>query len=154
MRTKELLKESKSNIDFLRKERKLQKKKFVSDTLVVIEAFNSCKLYQEITFEDLSLFEIGQRVIVNEKVEFEKIYQDKNKITFLTYMIDGGSFGFHNHDCIEICKVIRGNLIEPERNYKTWSVGQEIIYSKNETHKPYATEESIYEVTFLKDFEY
>jgi hypothetical protein len=104
----------------------------------------------EITFDDLKVFKVGERAEVNDGVFFEKTYEDKNKMTFLTYMIDGGTFGIHLHDCWEFCKILKGNLIEKQRGYKRYSEGETVSYSKGEEHTPYATQDSVYEVHFYK----
>lgn len=106
-----------------------------------------------ITFDELLIFEIGKRNEVNDGVFFEKTYQDENKLVFLTYMLEGGGFGVHLHDCVEFCKIIKGNLIERTRGYKKYEQGQLVIYAPNELHRPYATSESLYEVTFYKKIE-
>lgn len=103
-----------------------------------------------ITFDELVLFEIGKRNEVNDGVFFEKTYQDENKLVFLTYMLEGGGFGVHLHDCVEFCKILKGNLIERTRGYKKYEKGQTIVYAPDELHRPYATSESLYEVTFYK----
>ena len=104
-----------------------------------------------ITFKDLMLFDVGARNELSEGVFFEKTYHSEDKMVFTTYMEKGGSFGIHSHECIEICNVLKGNLIERERGYKVYNKGESIIYAKNEDHRPYATEESVYEVIFLRD---
>ena len=104
-----------------------------------------------ITFEDLRLFDIGERIAVNDSLNFEKIYQDENKMIFLTHILDGGSFGLHNHNCYEITKILKGNLIERNYGMKVYNEGEQVIYCPNENHRPYATMDSTYEVTFIKD---
>lgn len=103
-----------------------------------------------IGFSDLLLFEKGSKHYVNEDIYFEKISQSKNSITFLTYATEGGSFGVHYHDCVERCKVVSGSLIEKTRGYKVYKEDEEIIYAPNERHIPYATTDSVWEVTFYK----
>lgn len=104
-----------------------------------------------ITFEDLKLFDIGERVIVNDAVNFEKTYQDNNKMIFLTHVLDGGSFGLHSHNCYEIVNILKGNLIERNYGMKEYVEGEQVIYCPNENHRPYATMDSTYEVTFIKE---
>jgi len=104
-----------------------------------------------ITYEDLLTYEVGERIEVNEAVTFEKIYQDANRMTFLTHMLDGGGFGMHKHNCYEVTKILKGNLFERSKTgLRVYTEGEEIIYGKNELHKPYATMDSTYEVTFLR----
>jgi hypothetical protein len=104
-----------------------------------------------INFDDLSLLEVGIRNEISEGVFFEKTYGDDDKIVLLTYMQKGGSFGVHSHDCVELVKILKGNLIERERGYKNYNKGEMVIYAPNEVHRPYATEDSLYEVFFYKD---
>lgn len=105
-----------------------------------------------ITFGDLKLFKVGERIEVNENVTFEKTFESRNKMIFLTYMLNGGTFGVHNHNCYEICKVLKGSLFEKTRGLtKVYGVGESIIYTPNEKHIPYATDDSTYEVTFYKN---
>ncbi len=104
-----------------------------------------------ITYNELKLFKIGQRNEVNDGVYFEKTYEDSERMTFLTYMMDGGSFGVHKHNCLEACKIIKGALIEKTRNYTAYGEGQTIYYPANELHTPYATVETLLEVTFYKN---
>lgn len=103
-----------------------------------------------ISFKELLMFKIGVRNELNDGVFFEKTYQDENKIIFMTYMLSGGGFGVHSHDCIEICKVQKGNLIERTRGYRVYEEGSTVIYAPQELHRPYSTKESLYEVTFYR----
>lgn len=104
-----------------------------------------------INFSDISLLEVGSRNEVSEGVYFEKTYDDGEKIILLTYMEKGGSFGVHSHDCVELVRILKGNLLERERGYKTYNKGDVIIYASDEIHRPYATEDSLYEVIFYKN---
>ena len=104
-----------------------------------------------INFEDLSLLKIGSRNEVSEGVYFEKSFEDKNKIIVITYMQKGGSFGVHLHDCVEVVNILKGNLVERERGYKVYGKGEMVIYAANEVHRPYATEDALYEVIFYKN---
>ena len=104
-----------------------------------------------ITFEELKAFGIGERININDDVVIEKTFQSENKLVFLTFMLDGGAFGVHNHDCYEVVKVLKGNLFEKTRGLKVYTAGEEVIYAENETHIPYSTENSTYKVTFYKE---
>lgn len=105
----------------------------------------------KISFDDLKLFKVGERVEVNEEITFKKTYQDKNKMEFLTYMLDGGTFGVHSHDCYEFCEILKGAFFEKTRGLtKVYGVGETIIYAPNEEHIPYATKDTTLRVTFLK----
>ena len=104
-----------------------------------------------ITFSDLSLLKVGDRNEVAEGVYFEKTYDDGDKIVCFAYLEKGCSFGIHYHDCVESIKVLKGNLLERERGYKVYSEGEMLIYAVNEAHRPYATEDSLYEVILYRD---
>jgi len=150
MKTKQLILQKQEELEVLRTERRKHKDRFQAAAQGIKLAFDNSLDDQEISFQDLSLFVVGDRVVINEKVEFVKTSQCDNKMVFLTYLKEGGTFGFHKHNCIEICEVVEGILIEPERNYKCFTEGETIIYAKNEIHKPYATRKSIYKVTYVK----
>jgi quercetin dioxygenase-like cupin family protein len=126
------------------------KKKIALDKIHSILSFNNNKLVS-ISFDELKLFKIGERVSVNDEIDFEKTYEDDNKQVFLTYLEKGGAFGIHSHDCYEFCKVLKGNLIEKTRGLKSYGANEISIYAPNEKHTPYATENSVYEVIFLKE---
>ena len=136
--------------DNVNKERKLLFTRLNDKISEVLVGFGDEK-ETTITFDELLLFEIGKRNEVNDGVFFEKTYQDDNKLVFLTYMLEGGGFGVHLHDCVEFCNILKGNLIERTRGYKKYKQGQTIVYAPNELHRPYATSESLYEVTFYKN---
>lgn len=104
-----------------------------------------------VTWEQLRQAKIGERNEVNSKVSFEKVDESDNHQRFLTYMEEGGSFGVQKHDCYEVCKIIKGNLIEPLRGYSIYSEGDQILYAPYEKHKPQSSSQSIYEVIFYKN---
>lgn len=103
-----------------------------------------------ITYEELQTIKVGERISLNENIEFEKFYEDENKMSFYTYMFDGGSWGIHKHNCYERLKVLKGLCIEKQRGLIPISEGEEIIYAPNEVHAPYTRCDSTYEVTFYK----
>jgi len=142
---KELRNKVRQNCEVLNKQKELAIRK-----LEIVLGFGNTENVM-ISFEDLSLFKIGERIEVNNSVTFEKTYQDENKLVFLTFMLEGGSFGIHTHDCFEFCKILKGNLFEKNRGLKVYSEGDIVIYAPNETHTPYATMNSTYEVTFYKN---
>lgn len=117
----------------------------------ILNSFNSDTINEVIKFSDLKLLKVGERIEMNENISFEKTYQDNNKMVFLTYMLEGGYFGFHEHDCFEFCKILKGNLFEKTRGHQSFSTGDIIAYAPFEIHKPYATSDSTYEVTFYKN---
>ena len=104
-----------------------------------------------ISFDELRLFEYGKRNYVNDDIYFEKISETDDSMTFLTYANSGSTFGVHYHDCVERCKIVTGSLIEKTRGYKVYEQGQQIIYAPNERHIPYASVDSVWEVTFYKN---
>lgn len=146
------------NIDILRKQTEQliyeRKKALGSASLVISELERIITGFHEgesmLTFEQLELIPMNEIQRVNESVEFLKTYHDDDKMVFITYMQEGGSFGLHSHDCVERCKIIEGSLIERTRGYKVYHESEEVWYSANEKHKPYAERNSTYEVTFFK----
>lgn len=123
----------------------------IRDTQSIIDSWNG-GLNSIITFDELSTFEIGQRISLNNDIDIEPTFKNENRIVFITYMINGGEFGSHSHDCIERVKIIKGHLMDRKRGYNVYSQGQELFYAATEEHEPYATTDSVYIVTFYKDF--
>lgn len=121
----------------------------IRDTQSILDSFNG-GYNSIITFDELSTFEIGQRISLNENIDIEKTFQNENRVVFITYMKNGGEFGAHSHDCIERVKIVRGHLIDRKRGYNTYSQSQELFYAAGEEHEPYATLDSVYIVTFYK----
>ncbi len=66
---------------------------------------------------------------------------------FITEMREGGTFGLHEHDCVERGVVVEGHLIDNLNNLKVLK-GEKWEYKKNQDHKPYCRVRSIYEVSF------
>jgi len=125
-------------------------KRFLDDKIQeVLSAFSNEERIL-ITFDELKLFELGKRNEGKDGVYFEKTQETENKIVFLTFMIDGSGYGLHAHDCFEITKVIKGILLERTKQ-KSYGEGEMICYAPNEYHRPYAGQESLYEVTFIKN---
>ena len=52
---------------------------------------------------------------------------------------------------LRLVRILKGNLLERERGYKTYNKGDVVIYASEEVHRPYATEDSLYEVIFYKN---
>ena len=108
-----------------------------------------------ISINELRTLDIGEVVKVSEGVEFEKIKESANEMTFITTMIEGGRFELHHHDCIEVCKILSGYMIETQRanikSYRVYNVGDVAVYYKNESHALHATEYTQIEVRFLKE---
>lgn len=123
----------------------------IKDTEELLKSFDvddGCNL---ITFESLKALIKGEVYEVNDSVSFVMKSKSENRLVFITYMLEGGSFGLQEHDCFEFCEIIDGNLFETERGYKVYVEGEVVSYSPNEKHKPYSTTNSIYEVTFIKE---
>ncbi len=108
-----------------------------------------------ISMNDLRSLKVGEVVKISEGVEFEKVSEDKNEMKFITTMIDGGRFELHHHDCIEVCKILNGFMIETQRanvkSYRVYNVGDCAVYYINESHSLHATEFTQIEVRFLKE---
>lgn len=108
-----------------------------------------------ISSEQLKSLAVGERVKLSDGVEFLKIVETQNKMVFHTMMVNGGKFGDHFHDWVEICKVLEGVLIETSRDgtkgTRIHNVGDRAIYDKGEAHSMHVNEYTLLEVTFLKD---
>lgn len=126
-----------------------EKKKQAIKKLDILFGFDSSNNVT-ITFDELKLFKVGERAEINDSITFEKTYEDENKLVFLTFLLEGGAFGVHNHDCFEFCEILKGNLFEKTRGLTVYAEGDMICYAPREKHIPYATKNSTYEVTFIK----
>ena len=108
-----------------------------------------------VSSEQLSTLNIGERVSIENGVEFEKISETKNKMEFFTTMIDGGKFANHFHNWVEVCEVLEGQLIETRKGdrltVKVYSKGDRAIYDKGEVHSMHVKDYTLLKVTFLKD---
>lgn len=109
-----------------------------------------------ISWEQLKTVQVGDTVKMSNDgdVEFIKLSENENEMIFNTMMFDGGKFTKHFHDCVEICKVLSGRMIETEKGdrltTKVYSEGERAIYDKGETHAMYVNEYTLLEVRFLK----
>jgi len=122
----------------------------IKSTEEVISSFNSDYGSSLVSFTELYALEKEEVYHINENIYFILVYKDENKIVLDTYMSEGGTFGLQEHDCFEICEIIKGILIEKERGYKAYGKGEIVTYSPFEKHKPYSSQDSVYKVTFLK----
>lgn len=108
-----------------------------------------------VSSEQLRSLNIGEKVTIDNGVEFEKISETHLKMVFYTTMIDGGKFGNHFHDWIEICEVLEGQLIETRKGdrltTKVYNKGERAIYDKGEKHSMHVKEFTLLKVTFVKD---
>jgi len=116
----------------------------------MLNSFDSDTGETMVSWEQLREAKVGERNEVNSKVSFEKVDESDNHQRFLSYMEEGGSFGVQEHDCYEVCKILKGNLIEPLRGYSIFCEGDQILYAPYEKHKPQSSSQSIYEVIFYK----
>lgn len=143
----------KDEIEELRKERNLIRASnsfTIKTTEDILNTFNLDDGTSLVSFDELKSLNLKEVYDVNESISFVMTSKTDNKLVFTTYMMEGGTFGLQHHDCIEICKVIEGNLFESDRGFKVYTKGDTIIYAAFEKHKPYATVDSVYEVTFYK----
>lgn len=144
----------KDTIDSLRKQRTEQRKAIGVYTYEIEQTLNKFAIDAGDSFIPISEFmhlNVGEPFYVNEKVHFIRQETSLERVIFMTYVKAGGSFGLQSHDVPEICKIIRGHLIEAERGDKVYGEGKEIYYAPYEEHKPYALVDSVYEVTFKLD---
>lgn len=103
-----------------------------------------------LTYEKLKKIPLNTYYRINEYISVIKKSEGQNHITFQAYLKPEGSFSVHAHNCFELVKIVKGNLIETKRRNKIYKEGDIIAYAKMEWHSPKATEESEYEVSFIK----
>lgn len=151
----ELKKLRKDVYDNLERQNRLKKVAYQNfDKVLDNNTYDENPIY--ISWEQLKTVQVGDTVKVSQDgtVEFIKISENEDEMVFNTMMFDGGKFTKHFHDCVEICKVLSGRMIETEKGERTtvkvYNVGQRAIYDKGETHAMYVNEYTLLEVRFLK----
>jgi anti-sigma factor ChrR (cupin superfamily) len=97
---------------------------------------------------DLANLIIGHKYEIQKGVYFTPILYSLKKWIFLTDVDADCFFGIHEHDAVELCKVLKGNLIDKVSG-KEYQAGEFARFEKGQKHKPGATVKSQYEVTFL-----
>lgn len=109
-----------------------------------------------ISHEVLNAFDFDKWYNAGKGVRFKRIKDGKKPLYFITEMnpslTDDGvaRFGVQEHDCKEIVTIIKGELIEPFEQNKNYVKDEIVIYPENYKHKPFAREESVYLVEFIK----
>ena len=139
------------SIKFLRKERESSRLKFQIITEEVQEVINS--LVDDtnnllVSIEKLKLFNLNEVVQLTEKVSFVKVLENEKEMHFVSYILEGGKYGIHKHDCEEITKVIKGHLIETQNGNSEYSQGEYVIHYPNTLHEHKANMDSEYYVVF------
>lgn len=153
------IKDKSGRINKARKEceklkKSLRRKKFSNSYLVdnkideILGELNKNKGI--LTYEKLKKIPLNTCYKINEYISVIKKSEGQNHITFQANLKPEGSFSVHAHNCFELVKVVKGSLIETKRRDKIYKEGDIIAYSKMEWHSPKATEESEYEVSFIK----
>lgn len=108
-----------------------------------------------ISLEQLKTLRVGEVVKISDGVEFEKKFENENEMMFHTVMIEGGKFSLHFHNCVEICKVLEGVLIETQRGerkeIRLLNKGDRVIYDVGEKHSMHVKEYTLLEVRFIKN---
>lgn len=147
-------------VDKARKEceklkKSLRRKKFSNSCLLVNNKIDEIlgelnKNKGILTYERLKKIPLNTCYKINEYISAIKKSEGQNHITFQAYLKPEGSFSVHAYNCFELVKVVKGNLIETKRRDKIYKEGDIIAYAKMEWHSPKATEESEYEVSFIK----
>jgi mannose-6-phosphate isomerase-like protein (cupin superfamily) len=116
------------------------------------------KIMKEFKSDELSsiywneLFDLEQNVWyqLNDKVRFKKVFQDENKMVWITQIKAGGKFGLHKHpNCLETCKVIIGDLKDNVVGFHIYK-GESYTYPRNSPHLPESSIDTALEVTFIK----
>ncbi len=118
----------------------------------VINSENKDDVY--ISWQQLETMQIGETV-KHRGVEFIKRSATEKEMVFNTFMFDGGTFENHFHNCVEICTVLQGTMIEKRKGdrltTKVYKEGDRAIYDAGELHSMYANEYTILEVRFIKN---
>lgn len=122
-----------------------QKRKNLFNTL---EGFSSDESSM-IDLETLRSLNVGEwHAFVGGRYKLARITKDE--AIFITEMDAGGTFGLHEHDCIERGIVIEGHLLDDLNGLKilkneTWE------YKIDQEHTPYSKVKSIYKVVFTEN---
>lgn len=143
-----------SELALLRAQRNSERekaKKIAHELCKMVSRFANDSGKAEISYAELEKCKVGETFCVNDKVSFIRQKSGENELVFITHMKPNGTFGFQKHDCLEIVKVIQGNLIERCRDDRVYKEGEMLTYNIGEMHKPSSDTESIYEVTFIKN---
>ena len=137
----------------------LAKQKAMKD-LAITNIYNVLSKKQDdtvyISWKQLQTISIGENVEMSKDgdVVFIKLSEDENEMVFNTMMYQGGKFTAHFHDCVEICKILKGKMLETRKGdrltMKVYTEGERAIYDKGELHAMYVDEYTVLEVRFLK----
>ena len=116
----------------------------------VLSAFKPKEETILITWDELSQMNMEENYEVNDKINFHKFYEDENTQKFKCYMKAGAEFSKHRHDYKEVLEVVKGSLIEAERENKIYKEGAFVVYKAFEVHKPFTTEETVLRIIHTK----
>lgn len=114
----------------------------------VLEGFSSDDKSM-IDLESLRSLNIGEwHTFVGGRYKLDRLTDDE--AIFITEMDAGGTFGLHEHDCLERGLVIEGHLIDDINGLKVLK-NEKWEYKANQEHTPYCKVESVYEVVFTEN---
>lgn len=102
-----------------------------------------------ISFEEASLYQFDKLYKTEDGIEFELKIKTDTHIQFICYMQAGSTFLKHYHNCLEVTKVLKGELVEWGR-CKILLEGEAISYAENEVHSPSTNIDSVWEVNLYK----
>lgn len=109
-----------------------------------------------IEYQTLVSMDFGKWYDLKNGVKFIRIKHKTKPCLFETVMTPTDSpdkiakFGRQKHNCKEIVRVLKGELIERMELGKRYEVGDVVVYPKNYLHKPTSTVDSRYEVEFIE----
>jgi hypothetical protein len=112
-------------------------------------------LVNMITYAQLSVREFGVWFDLENGVRFKRVRHRYKKVYYVTEMNPmehpkkRPTFGKQVHDCKEIGKVIKGELIETYECNKRYEKNDVFVYPAGFIHKPWSGLYSLYGVEFL-----
>lgn len=102
-----------------------------------------------ISFEEALLYEFDKLYKTEDGIEFKLKIKSDTQIQFICYMQAGSTFLKHYHNCLEVTKVLKGELVEWSR-CKILKEGESISYAEGEVHSPSTNIDSVWEVNLYK----
>jgi hypothetical protein len=87
------------------------------------------------SYYDLKGWDIGQTQQVENGILATKLMEDDRMMRFSTAIEPGAAFGLHWHDCIEVCRVQAGTLMDKQTGRK-WIINETAVFPAGVPHIP------------------
>lgn len=84
-------------------------------------------------FYELAKYEFDKSYLIDGGVILQKIEQTPSVLRFIATIPPSGFFKAHCHNCLEICTVLAGEIIDQKGKA---GKGTTFIYERGETHSP------------------